>query len=74
MTDSMDYEDHAFEIAKRVLKSYSDKEPEEEQVTDLGRRIHKAAADINNEELEAVQRSSPDPRDPYDVPCPVWGG
>ena len=73
MTDSMDYEDHAFEIAKRVLKSYSDKEPEEEQVTDLGCRIHKAAADITNEELEAVLNKPSSP-DPYDGPSPVWGG
>ncbi len=47
------YENDAFEIARRVLSSYNGgKEPEEAQVSDLGRRIHAAAAGIANERVE----------------------
>lgn len=58
----MSYEDDAFEIARRVLKSYrSDGEPEDGQVSDLGQRIHKAAADIANEKVKEEPADKPDP-------------
>lgn len=46
-------ENDAWEIAKRVLESYNGgKEPEYDQIQDLGVRIYKAAADIANERVE----------------------
>ena len=57
------YEDDAFEIARRVLKSYSpDSEPPDELVNDLSGRIHRAARDIANERVEESIRHN------FDVP------
>jgi len=66
------YEDHAFEIARRVLKSYrkDDTEPDEETVVDLGKRIHDAAAGIANEEIQHVIDNPSGPNMP--VYPPVW--
>lgn len=64
MATSPDYENDAFEIARRVMKSYSgeDHEPPDDLVTDLAKRIYNAASDIANERIDR------DIKDVFDIP------
>lgn len=60
------FENDAYEIARRVLKSYG-QDVRKDLVDDLGKRIHRAAADINNERVEAERLGTDIPSSPWSV-------